>query len=116
MIMIILKFSCRFDSFYFLFIYGICPYIPLENNNIKESNFFKFKDYLLNKFKINPKISFWDCYESYNIDFLNIRFDQNEWKQENTITSLSYFIFIFYNQKSIYYKFYIKISIKNILI
>ena len=80
--------SCRFDSLIFLFVYGIIPYISKDDLITKKENFFLFFEKLNRESEGNEDISFWDYYENYGLDFLNIINNVKEWKVENTVSSI----------------------------
>ena len=80
--------SCRFDSLIFLFVYGIIPYISKDDLITKKERFFLFVEKLNKEFEGNEDISFWDYYENYSLDFLNIINDVKEWKVENAVSSI----------------------------
>ena len=79
--------SCRFDSFIFLYNYGILPLLSDKNLNLNNNNFFNFVNGLITEYEKNSFISFWDYYETFGKDFLDIKKNDKEWKVQNTISS-----------------------------
>ena len=79
--------SCRFDSFIFLYNYGISHYISEKEIKSKNNIFFNFINDLINEYETNADISFLEYYQKFGNDFLNIKNDDKEWKKENTISS-----------------------------
>ena len=80
--------SCRYDSLIFLFIYGIIPYIQNDDLITRNEKFFLFVEGLNKEFEVNEDTSFWEYYDNYESDFLNIKNDIKEWKVENTLSSV----------------------------
>ena len=75
--------SCRFDSFIFLYNYGISQYYISEKEIKSKYNiFFNFINNLINEYEANADISFWEYYQKFGNDFLNIKNDDKEWKKK----------------------------------